>query len=197
MKKIVFVIMTLMTMITTNIGAEIAEKPIFTPGDYWIFKNSDGKETKTVFLKEEKDYFIFNYNESEILYTTFNLTPIKRLKKETNEVVWEKSSFKYPGPILRFPLKIGEWWRYDYEAESATYGKHILTPMTAQYEVKSYEQITVTAGTFWTFRIEVERYTRKGRKNVGSYTYWYAPSVKRIIKHTEGKGTELIEYKIQ
>lgn len=189
MKRAVILITFLMLLVTIVAGTElIAERPTYSTGDYWIFVREDGKEVKIEFLREEKDQYVFNENGTQLI-KDFNLTPIKK-----------KDYGGYPGPIIKFPLKAGKWWKYEYEKEkelieieriAGKRGKRIAT-----YEVVSYEQTTVPAGTFWVFKIEV---TKESKKTIskGSATYWYAPDIKQIIKSSEeGKLSELKEYKI-
>ena len=163
----------------------VVERPIYSPGDYWIFTGGKGKSSKLEFLREEKDKYVFSRDGTEVV-KDFSLMDVSK-------------SGGFPGPIIKFPLKIGSWWNHEFTVESPAgigHGQRI-----ARYEATSYEKITVPAGTFQAFKITVTIdavITKKGYKEVGSATYWYAPSVKQIIKaEKEGLLWELKEFKIK
>ena len=63
-KKIFFVLFISFVLISTGIcfAAEpVTERPIYTDGDSWIFVNRNkGKKVKHIFLREEKDKYLFH-----------------------------------------------------------------------------------------------------------------------------------------
>lgn len=188
MRGILFVFLILIMVGICYAQDLIVERPTYSAGDYWIFIHEDGKEVKIEFLREEKNHYVFNKNGTELI-KDFNLTSIEK-----------KGLYGFPGPVIKFPLKVGEWWNYEYEKETDITKRS--RRMIARYEVTAYEQITVHAGTFWTLKIDVTKEDpgRMGRKTKfkGSATYWYAPDVKQIIKSIEKeKASELKEYKIK
>jgi len=168
----------------------VAERPTYSEGDYWIFIGADGKSTEWRFLREEKDAFVFSKEGSEVL-RDFSLMDVSR-------------AGGFPGPMVRFPLKKGTWWKYEYsEASPAGRGGAAgKMERIARYEATDYEKITVAAGTFWAFKISatIEGLfdLKKGVRQIGSATYWYAPDVKQVIKFEKGdRRWELKEYKIK
>jgi len=186
-------------------SAHRIERPTFVPGDYWISENwRDSNETKErnkiIFLKEEGGYFLFDNGKGETLYTDFNLTPMKKTRGKTNEVIWEKGFFEYPGPALNFPLEIGKQWEQPYEENATRLGanaKKMSDKMVAKYSVTAYEKITVTAGTFEAFKIECQRYSESGKAS-SSDVFWYAPSIKKVVSYARRNNHfELLEYLIQ
>ncbi len=157
----------------------IVERPTYTTGDFWIFTTADGEDVKIEFLKEVKDRYYFSKNGVQVI-KDFNLTP-KQSKKQG-----------YPGPVIKFPLKVGKSWTYNYRTKERSEGSKFRI---ARHRVIAYEQITVPAGTFWTFKVEVKK--ENDKRNVkGSVTYWYAPDVKYIIKSSRNTGKTLKEYKV-
>lgn len=184
MKKVFFLLVTLFMFNISYAANPPVERPIYSAGDYWIYSADDDKQVKFTFLREEKDRYIFEKAGTEVV-RDFNLTAI------------EDNTGGYPGPIIKFPLTVGKWWNHEFEAEAIA-GSKQWTGRIAKYEVESYEQITVPAGTFWAFKIAVTIVGSKFQKFVGSATYWYAPEVKNIIKSTvKGKILELKQYELK
>lgn len=166
----------------------VVQRPVYSAGDYWIFIDGKGKSSKLEFVREEKDKYIFSRDGTEIV-RDFNLMDVSR-------------AGGFPGPVIKFPLKKGAWWNYEFAAPSATGSAH--GERIARYEATDYDKITVLAGTFQAFKIAVtieDIYRRGGgarARAIGSATYWYAPNVKQIIKAEKGDlSWELKEYKIK
>lgn len=173
----------------------VVGKPAYNPGDKWVYmqfneKKNTKKKIKLEFLRVEGDNYVFLQNGKKEHVKDANLTSLKR-----------KKHGRYPGPVIKFPLKKGNRWTYDHLS-----GKHggpditkRTTERTTTFEVTDYEQITVPAGTFWAFKI-VGRVEGGGMGHErGTHTYWYAPEVKQIVKSSEFRiGTmELRKYKLQ
>jgi hypothetical protein len=183
MSKVLFLLVTLFMFDISYAANPAAERPSYSAGDYWIYTDDD-KEMKVEFLKEEKDRYIFEAGGTQVV-KDFNLTN-----------VGDKTG-GYPGPIIKFPLTVGKWWNYEFQAETIA-GSRQDAGRIAKYEVESYEQITVPAGTFWAFKITVTIVSKKFQQFVNSAHYWYAPEVKNIIKGiSKGKILELKQYKIK
>ncbi|MDH5202819.1 MAG: hypothetical protein OEW69_06140 [Nitrospirota bacterium] len=176
-----FLIFVLVLVGISYAADPVVERPVYSAGDYWVFTRDDGKTTKLEFLREEKDRYIFNQDGVQVV-KDFDLTVEKRMRD-------------YRGPLVKFPIKVGKVWTYDYEGASARYQS---VGRQAKYAVAAYEQITVPAGTFWSFKITLSIYETIYWEKGFSTEYWYAPDVKQIIKSSkEGKILELKEYKIK
>ena len=183
MSKVLYLLAALFMFDISYAADQAAERPTYSAGDYWVYTDDD-KQVKFTFLREEKDRYIFEKGGAEVV-KDFNLTNV------------EDKTRGYPGPIIKFPLTVGKWWNYNFEAEAIA-GSRQWTGRIAKYEVESYEQITVPAGTFWAYKIAVSIVGTKFQKTVGSAHYWYAPEVKNIIKSSvKGKLFELKQYKVQ
>lgn len=184
MRNVLFLLAAVFLFNSSYAADQAAERPGYAAGDYWIYASDDDKEMKITFLREEKDRYIFERRGTQLV-KDFNLTTI------------EDKPGGYPGPIIKFPLTVGKWWDYEFEAEAIA-GSKQWTGRIAKYEVESYEQITVPAGTFWAFKIAVTIVGSKHQKFVGSAEYWYAPEVKNIIKSSvKGKIVELKKYEVK
>ncbi|MGO9953812.1 MAG: hypothetical protein ACLPN1_16585 [Dissulfurispiraceae bacterium] len=195
-KGMVFIVVILAVLFSWNglkaadSPAPAAEQPKYTVGDYWVFTkdqgekaqddNAEAADIRVTFVSQEGDVYNFLKNGSVPFKKDKFLTPITGKSKG------------YPGPILQFPLKVDKHWSYDFMSV-----RHEAPwPMTAKYSVEAYEQITVPAGTFWAYRVEVA-IVFNVKNSFNTYTtkiYWYAPAAKNIIK---GSGMILKEYKVQ
>ena len=92
--------------------------------------------------------------------------------------------------VFKWPLRIGEKWSSEYTLRDYSRGVH-LNPSKIEVNVRTYEKVTVPAGTFDALRIQA-----------GEETFWYAPSIGWIVKEQIGSSDkdgwllELAEYKI-
>lgn len=185
MSKVLFLLATLFMFDISYAADPAAERPSYSAGDYWIYTDDrHKKEVKVTFLREEKDLYIFEKEGTQVV-KDFNLTTI------------EGKTGGYPGSIIKFPLTVGKWWNYEFQAEAIA-GDKKDTGRIAKYEVESYEQITVPAGTFWAFKITVTIVDAKRHTFKNSAHYWYAPEIKTIIKSSfKGNLLELKQYKVK
>jgi hypothetical protein len=189
--KLVVTIIGIVLMISSISYAEspVVERPIYSSGDEWIFIIQGGKQTKIVFVREEDNKYIFSKkkniysNEGTEMIEDFELSLIKR-KKHSG----------HPGPIFKFPLKVGKKWDYKFKTKGS-----IKFSILAKYKVEAYEQITVTAGTFWAFKILTSTDPIDPPYGAMIQTQrrylWYSPEVKRIIKKSGERGEEYFELK--
>jgi len=92
--------------------------------------------------------------------------------------------------VFKWPLRIGEKWNSEYTLRDYSRGVH-LHPSKIEVNVRTYEKVTVPAGTFNALRIQA-----------GEETFWYAPSIGWVVKEQIGSPgkdgwlLELAEYKI-
>jgi hypothetical protein len=76
--------------------------------------------------------------------------------------------------IFKWPLRIGEKWSSEYMLRDYSRGVH-LHPSKIEVNVRTYEKVTVPAGTFNALRIQA-----------GEETVWYAPSIGWAVKEQIG-----------
>jgi len=108
--------------------------------------------------------------------------------------------FKGDTPILSFnkaswqwPLNVGKTWTRD--RTITFHAKKQTIPYQQTYKVEAYEDVTVPAGTFKTFKVRIS--STLGQENV----VWFEPKVgifvkqinTRTAKHRAGPGTQEIE----
>lgn len=154
------------------------EKPSFSPGDYWVYSTPKGEERRE-YLGEEGIYHVFMVNGTKQLLDA-NLT----FKGNANT-------------YYQFPLYVGKHWSYDFDVQKSVSGGQRTVRTTC--EVEKSEPVETPAGTFQALNISCyEIYAGAGSAGAAttrkSFSYWYAPEVKQLIKNTGNK--VLKEYKI-
>lgn len=183
MKRTIIMVLVLTFVSVCLAEVPIAEQPVYSSGDTWVYiqkneKKSTEKKVKLEFLRVDSDRYVFLKNEKKEYITDFNLTIEKR-----------KSHGRYPGPVIKFPLEKGKKWSYTHlagEHGGPDFSKRSIE-RTTTFEVVAYEQVTVPAGTFWAFKVvaTVEGGSTLRIYDRGTHTYWYAPDVKQIVKSNE------------
>lgn len=96
-----------------------------------------------------------------------------------------KSTIDPGNYIVQFPLYVGQTWNenytfveWTYQEETDAWTETSEITVEIEAEVKGIESVTVPAGTFEAYKIEVMYYTFKMVKSV----IWYSPEVKNSIK---------------
>jgi hypothetical protein len=170
--------------------APVAEKPIYTKGDSWLFVNRNKfKKRKHIFQKEEKDKYVFKIGKSDRTSYIYFTSKIKG------------TLTGYRNPIIDFPITVGKKWDHKYKRESQVGGKK-TDIIRASHKVVAYESVTVPAGTFQAFKINVVCEAADSRRmitNPEKIYFWYAPEVKQLVKKIRGNldTWELKKYKIK
>ncbi len=165
--------------------AASADRPDVHVGDRWSFQHTNA-------LANEKD---FTTIEDVVEVTPTEIHARERVKgKGTSSIAaftreWNPIdivSARYE-PDLRewsFPLKVGGKWESSADKMLFANGKHGKFQLRGQ--VTGQEKITVPAGSFDTFRIElhIDAVGTDEDANIGNTveTYWYAPEVRHFIK---------------
>lgn len=165
--------------------AQSSERPDVHVGDRWAWLHSNGlvKETDHTQIED-----VVDVKDNEI-------TTRVRVKGQQGSAIAAYSmdwnpidvvSARYD-PLLKefdFPLQVGKKW--DGEADKMLFsnGKHGKFILKA--EVTALEKITVPAGTFDAYRIDIsiDAASTDENANIGhtAETIWFAPSVRRYVK---------------
>ncbi len=163
-------------------GENVANKPpILAMGSKFTYRDtssSDGKTSKvTMEVKEKKvferkeTYWIEAVGEGADYFNLYD-THLNWVGSFGDGKKIESAS-----PCIqrfKWPLSVGKKWESkftytNYSRENKTYS--FKTPIS----IMGYEDVTVPAGTFKTFRIQA-----------GEEMYWYAPSVGWVVKEQLG-----------
>lgn len=183
---------------------EKCDVPVWNVGDTWRYRFDNEKEWEHRVLgiedfKKSKIYIVDDHgiNKKGFDVKTLQLKAeiISDGKKILPMTDW---SWHYD-----FPLYVGKKWEkmvtgYDADRQLRNY---LYT-----YRVVSYENVTVPAGTFNAFRIELEQKSMRQLGDSVKIYKWYSPDVKREIKfqygpfygrwRIEGQGYELKSFKL-
>lgn len=178
---------------------EQAPAPVYNEGDIWVFRVTEHMSVEStkgldgnykVIYKGRK--FVVAFPGGEKPQSKQDLSQLRSMLDEPND----------KKQMLQFPLSIGNKWTTAYEVDSRATSLPIRR--SGETKVTGIEQIATPAGTFRAFKIE--RYetgskdTRRGGNERATYTYYYSPKVRGIVKlsyEREGgaaRSIELVKY---
>lgn len=156
-----------------------APRPDIRVGDQWQFAVYDSVPTR-----DPNRTWIVTAVTPAGIEGTENGAPL-RLTPDLNVLDSPRQSETNPG-LLRFPLEVGQRWRYD--------SRWIFKPKSSAgtvamvVEVQARERVSVPAGEFDAFRL-FARGKLGGTSPANSVyasetttTYWYAPAARAIVK---------------
>ncbi len=173
-----------------------AEKPEWKVGHEWTYAwtrpGRSGKYVSEIVREENFEgipSYVIRNEKNEDFYPKEALGLIAR--KTAGRLVFKRSS---PAAFYSWPLEVGKESTISYLRENIQ--EKSSQNFTYRTVVTKIEQVTVPAGTFETFKVEVY-IPRTGNLFA---EYWYAPKVKRAVKEREFlddglRETELISYK--
>src|SRR5262245_13265633 len=160
-------------------------------GDRWSCEVKDGA---TGDRKHSVAIVVIEINDKEIT-TRHTLRGMNRYQTVVHNRQWGVidngvMQFQPSGFEIRSPLQVGKQWRSDANVKNLSSGATMRS--SAVLKVLGQEQVTTTAGTFDTYRIEVNERQVDPRDQTKAYivthVIWYAPSVNRWVKSTyEGR----------
>jgi hypothetical protein len=157
------------------------------PGDRWSY---EVKDALTGDLRPGMTVVVGDVNDREIT-TRVAVRGRERPQTVVFDPDWGRIDdgawkLRPPGIGIKKPLQIGKEWRSDAS------GLHLQSGVTFRAEgiakVVGQEPITIQAGTFDTFRIDmtVRMINTKDQTRSQTWTFavWYAPAVNRWVKKT-------------
>jgi hypothetical protein len=162
-----------------------ADTPVFRVGDTWAIGPTRGDPSSQ--HPPRQTVIEVTPEQTRIAVQTTSGNPYEIDLNSAGAVTVSGPTQYRPGRgYVHFPLSVGASWDENYTAtatgrETSWVAHHVT--------VDGVEIVHVVAGDFFAFRLvargEVDRVV-KGAYHRGSTfteTYWYAPSVKRVIKH--------------
>ncbi len=175
----------------TLVQAEQVEAPAIHIGDSWTFDKIDGwKKSKdftrvtTVTALDDKEI----RTESKTSGEDGTLVIVRT--RELNEILRDTGSLKNTQtpymPTFSFPLEVGKTWSKEFTTARSN-APNDKSTSTLTGNVVGREQVTVPAGIFDAFKIEVKgRYNRSTGHGSWSgelfHTIWYVPEVRYFVK---------------
>ena len=154
------------TSLPTGTPKPRAERPTYSVGERWI--RNDGVYD---LIRIEPDLYVFSARPNVQVHLTRNLG-LARVEKG--------QYFSEFSPPLEptWPLEVGKFgshtsrWRHE--------GMPGGFPARFSWSVDAHEEVEVTAGKFWAFRIQFSLETPGGRRF--EFTVWYAPEAEQFVK---------------
>ena len=157
------------------------DAPIWSINDSWGYVNVEGKGWETKVVKIERDLFIVKSTGDENLLGIDKSTlQAKVYVKGTGKIGRETELGDFQ---LKFPLEINKEWNQMITAVSPA--GHMPVNFSNRYRVITDEDITVRAGTFRAFKIELKQVFVSGiRADMSSKNayIWFSPEIKKEVK---------------
>jgi hypothetical protein len=149
----------------------VADKPSYMPGDAWLFQqtstpaDANTKWSRTIVEIASGDQIrVRNGNGTVETYdAAMNFMP--------------QGLTDYTRILARYPMKVGDEWPVTRKFENPS------TAETGTAKVAAFEEITVPAGTYKCYRVDVDAsLTNRTYKEQRLWKRWYCPDVKWIAK---------------
>jgi hypothetical protein len=170
-----------------------ANVPRWFIGDTWVIRQPYNLVTATV-TEVGPDYYMVHVREDRTPIAPIQDIDVrftKTLDADDRYVAWAH---------FVWPLRIGATWSRIYESPNKVQWK-------LAYKVSRYEKVTVPAGTFDAFRIDIQQCAVKFPSICEGLYLWYSPAVKWVVKdalddsphwvsYMRGKTIELISYSV-
>jgi uncharacterized caspase-like protein len=157
-------------------------EPRFRIGDKWVSVTRDLKTDKIV---SRFDFKIDKIENGLAYFSSKNSNGISTLDGAILRAVNSQDTFTYDPPLVVMPggeIAVGMKWAASTLQTSLKHNEKGIR--TEDFRVVAYEQITVPAGTFWTYKIERNAITLFGNK--ATNTQWFSPdfgvAIKRLRK---------------
>ena len=161
------------------------ERPNVHVGDVWSYRVLDGFTDETKF---EISYRLVNISDSELTTRMeWKGKPNKGLAifdRQWNMIDDGQTKYEPARISAKFPLHVGDTWKQKFQSSNLRSGQTFYHIVNAN--VGDIEKITVPAGTFTAYKVEIEAEIRGAdadaaiTKNV--FKYWYSPEVNREVK---------------
>ena len=160
-----------------SMAQEKCDAPTYRIGDTWKYRTESGKFWSEKVAKIEDNLVYIEYIEGK---HTRGLDA----KTLQSKIEIDRSGVKRKIPesealFYDFPLYVGKKWSKT--IRGTTWPDDVNAFYLMDSRVIAFEEITVPAGKFKTFKIEVVQ-SASGTTNSASVYFWYSPDVKQNIK---------------
>jgi hypothetical protein len=184
-KKLLCFAVTILVLAAVNAFAQNADKPDVHVGDRWSWQHINGLANEKDFTQIES---IVEVSDNEIR-TQLRVkgkygSGIATYTREWNPIDVVTAQYTPNLKEYAFPFETGKKWDSSADKMLFSNGKH--GKFFLKGEVVAFEKVTVPAGTFDAYKINVvlDASGTDEDAQIGNTveTYWYAPSVKRYVK---------------
>jgi hypothetical protein len=185
MKKMAFLTWFIVFLPPMVFAQEKIAAPVWNVGDEWTFKHVQRGVYTVKVIAIEKNTIVTTQSDMGFKeYRDGNFT-INKIEGDVTERLATGSK------LLDFPLFVGKSWNYPIY--------HRTFRGEAAIRVVGYEKLTPPAGSYDTFKLE-GKWFDQNRRSMGTFQYWYAPSVKQIIKLLDGNkkwDSEMVSFSLK
>jgi hypothetical protein len=170
--KLILFVAALSTVIHGIAASQpVADMPKLKAGDAWEFRQSTTPGDKVTQLTRK----IAEIGPGDRVQMLLEDGTLQQYDLALNFVPQGKS--EYVRILARYPLKVGDQWSYTRKFDNP------LIEEKGNAKVVAYESVTVPAGTFDCFRVDVEAsFSDKLYQQRNSWSRWYCPAVKWTAK---------------
>jgi len=173
---------TLLVLFAAYAFAQNPDRPDVHVGDRWSWQHINGLANERDLTRIED---VVEVSDNEIrTRVRVKGSGIATYTREWNPVDVIYAQFSPNLKELVFPLQVGKKWDGTADKMLFSNGKH--GKFFLKGEVVAFEKVTVPAGTFDAYKINVvlDATGTDEDANIGNTveSYWYAPSVKRYVK---------------
>jgi hypothetical protein len=184
---------------------EVVEKPTWSVGDWWEGEDARSGAYRLTVVGREKDEYVLVRTARGVaagpgmsgarIYTGIDGWAWARI--DSNGKRTEFPRYEY----VRFPLKVGKFWRFSNEAKSVD---GPIKSYSYQCYVAGWEEITIASRSVRVLRIETEQWHQDFTNTIPAKTWrqsaWYAPEAKRIVRfasqYTGGPAWEVTAWSV-
>jgi hypothetical protein len=151
------------------------EAPKSTVGDRWEFVRRDrATYTMTIVEVSETGSVATATLWPDLRFHADHNGTTTKVEGDPSKITPVIASFANGWQWLQFPLHVGKKWSFDVQGSTAHF--------TVDVKVKKLTTVKTKAGTFEALHIDTCWRNNDSRWSDCGYQYWYAPSVKRIVK---------------
>jgi len=166
---------TLLGVARLCVGQPVAEGPVYKVDDYWKFRHTStdttvpGKKRTTwsrKIVEVHQDGLRVIAQDGKLRAYDPAMNPIQEEYSENSRI------------LVRYPLKVGLEWNYNRKFSDSS-----LTDEKGKAKVVAFESVTVPAGTFDCYRVDVKtEMNYKAYRKINFFSRWYCPRIKWIAK---------------
>lgn len=200
-----FIVVALLSCISSGLAQEQAAPPSFKEGDTWQFRLAQKGQTVSTSERFTGIYeLVFAQDQVKVYEVNGDQKIAVDVKLDGPGAGLLANIGKHEArPSLKFPLSVGQKWTYEYETTPA--GARAPQKRSAEVNVIGIEPITTAGGSFNAYKlVRTEQWQGGGKKVVwikNVVTYFYSPETRSVVKSTslnENSGatseTELIKF---
>jgi hypothetical protein len=212
---IAFSLVEFKALAATVVPNEKCDAPVWVVGDSWKWQTSENKVREHKVIRVDETHYIVESRAdvNKQCYDKTNLAYVAYMNFEDKKIQVDTLSFNLPSYLYagyEFPLFVGKEWsrrtsgRPEESAPDVNY-RHEDADYRHEYDVLSYENVTVPAGNFKAYKIQYTQ-TNLGSSRSGKAYLWYSPEIKHLVKFEldkwsgdywrSSKGFKLVSYRL-